>query len=78
MGRFQVVEYTSFFAVRDTVSGQERPMGDGVDTIFDGDGKMILPGTPGFCDLWAEALNGDEAETLAAYFPDNFNLDSRS
>ncbi len=32
MGRFQVIEYSSFFAVRDTHTGQEHPMGDGVDT----------------------------------------------
>ena len=39
MGRFQVIEYSSFFAVRDTHSGREHPMGDGVDTVFDGDGR---------------------------------------
>ncbi len=70
MGRFVVVEYSSFFAVRDTHTGQERPMGDGVDTLFDADGKALSPGTSGFCEAWAEALNADEGETLAAYFPE--------
>jgi hypothetical protein len=70
MGRFLVVEYASFFAVRDTVTGQERPMGDGLDTLFDAEGTPISPGTAGFCESWAEALNADETETLVAYFPE--------
>src|SRR5437764_918591 len=57
MSRFQVIEYSSFFAVRDTQTGQERPMGDGVDVLFDGDGTTISVGTPGFCEQWAGALN---------------------
>jgi hypothetical protein len=78
MGRFRVVEYTSFFTVRDVQTGQERPMGDGVDTLFDAEGSPISPGTPGFCELWAEALNGDETETLAAYFPEQTALERGS
>jgi hypothetical protein len=70
MGRFQVIEYRSFFAVRDTETGHEYPMGDGVDTLFDADGIPLSPGTPGFCETWAKGLNADEAETLAAYFPE--------
>jgi hypothetical protein len=70
MGRFTVIEYLSFFAVRDTETGQERPIGDGVDTLFDADGDSISPETPSFCEQWAEALNADQAETMAAYFPD--------
>ena len=70
MGRFHVVEYLSFFAIRDTVTGQERPMGDGVDTLFDADGDSISPGNVGFCEAWAEALNAAEAETMEAYFPE--------
>ena len=38
MGRFNVIEYLSHFVVRDTQTGQERPMGDGVDTLFDAEG----------------------------------------
>lgn len=36
---FTVIEYSSFFAVRHNESGEEHPMGDGVDTIFDEDGE---------------------------------------
>jgi hypothetical protein len=75
MGRFTVIEYTSFFAVRDTQTGEERPMGDGVDVLFDADGNSISPGTEGFCEQWAEALNADQAETLAAYFPHQLALE---
>ncbi len=68
MGRFVVIEYHSFFAIRDTQTGHERPMNDGVDAIFDADGNGISPGTPGFCQAWASALNADEGETFEAYF----------
>jgi hypothetical protein len=76
MGRFQVIEHLSHFAVRDTETGQERPMGDGVDVLFDADGTPISPGTEGFCEAWAEALNADQAETLAAYFPELLNQEN--
>jgi hypothetical protein len=78
MGRFQVVEYSSHFSVRDTLTGQEASMGDGVDTLFDADGKPLTPGTPGFVEAWAEALNESEDETLAAYFPDQYERESRA
>jgi hypothetical protein len=66
---FSVVEYSSFFAVRHNPSGDEHPMGDGVDALFDEDGKALIPGTPGFIEAWEAALNADEDETLRAYFP---------
>lgn len=78
MSRFEIVEYTSFFAVVDTVTGQERPLGDGVDTLFDAEGTSIMPGTLEFCERWAAALNADEAETLEAYFPEQAALENRS
>jgi len=78
MGRFIVIEYLSHYAVRDTQTGQERPMGDGVDTLFDAEGTPISPGTPGFCQQWAKALNADEAETLAAYFSEPEDEEKRS
>ena len=77
MGRFEVIEYLSFFAVRDTVTGKEHPMGDGVDTLFDEDGNSFSPGTPGFCERWAELLNADESETLEAYFPEVYEGESQ-
>lgn len=65
---FSVIEYSSFFAVRHNPSGDERPMGDGVDTLFDDD-KALWPGTPGFIETWEQVLNADEQCTLEAYFP---------
>lgn len=78
MGRFIVIEYLSHFVVRDTQTGQERPMGDGVDVLIDAEGTAILPGSPGFCLAWAEALNADEGETLAAHFTEPVDQESGS
>lgn len=66
---FEVIEYSSFFAVRHNPSGEEHPMGDGVDTLFNEDGEALSPGTPDFIETWTEALNQDEQTTLEAYFP---------
>lgn len=66
---FDVIEYSSFFAVRHIPSGDEHSMSDGVDALFDEDGTALVPGTPGFTETWAEALNADEQATLEAYFP---------
>lgn len=67
---FTVVEYGSFFAVRHNPSGDEHPMGDGVDTLFDEAGEALVPGTPGFTEAWEEVLNADARTTLEAYFPE--------
>lgn len=66
---FTVVEHSSFFAVRHNPSGEEHPMGDGVDTLFDEDGHALCPGTPDFIETWEQVLNTDEDSTLGAYFP---------
>ncbi|MCA9078661.1 MAG: hypothetical protein KDA93_26785 [Planctomycetaceae bacterium] len=66
---FTVVEYSSFFAVRHNPSGDERPMSDGVDTLFDDDSHALCPSTPGFVETWEAVLNADENSTLEAYFP---------
>lgn len=66
---FDVSEYSSYFAIRHNPSGEEYPMGDGVDTLFDDDGKALSPGTPGFVETWADVLNGNEQTALEAYFP---------
>lgn len=66
---FSVIEHSSFFAVRHNATGHEHPMGDGVDTLFDEDGRALVPGTPGFIEAWEAALNADEQATLEAYFP---------
>ena len=78
MGRFIVIEYASFYAIHDTVTGQEQAMGDGVDTLFDADDTAISPGTAKFCEAWACALNADQAETLVAYFPDQASRENRA
>jgi hypothetical protein len=44
-----------------------------VDTLFDEDGKALVPGTPGFVEAWEAALNADEQGTLEAYFPPHVN-----
>lgn len=67
---FGVVEYMSFFAVRHNPTGEERPMGDGVDTIFTDDGEALSPGTEGFVERWEAVLNSAPDETLEAYFPE--------
>ena len=66
---FSVVEYFSFFSVRHNPSGDEHPMGDGVDTLFDENDQALRPGTPGFVETWESSLNADETCTLEAYFP---------
>jgi hypothetical protein len=66
---FTVAEYSSFFAVRHNPSGDEHPMGDGVDALFDHNGKSLIPGTPGFIETWEAVLNADEQSTLEGYFP---------
>lgn len=66
---FSVSEYMSFFAVSHHHSGDEHPLGDGVDTLFDEDGRALVPSTPGFIEAWEAVLNADEAATLEAYFP---------
>lgn len=70
---FSVVEYSSFFAVRHNPSGDEHPMGDGVDTLFDENDEPLSPGDDDFVETWEAALNSDPDETLAAYFPDRLD-----
>jgi hypothetical protein len=74
--RFQVIEYSSFFAVHDTVTGEEHPMGDGVDTLFTATGKAKSPGSKGFIREWQKALNSSESETLEAYFPEQYDKEN--
>jgi hypothetical protein len=70
--RYQVIEYASFFfAVRDTVTGNEHPMGDGVDTLFTQSSKAMCPGSEYFRKLWERDLNRNPSETAKAYFPES-------
>lgn len=66
--QFAVREYRSHFQVIEIMTGRSHPMGDGVDTLFDGD-KAISPGEEGFRKLWEESLNRDATSTQEAYFP---------
>lgn len=63
-----MIEYSSFYAIRYNLTGEERVMGDGVDVIFDDDDKPITPGTDGFVDAWESFLNAGTHETFKAYF----------
>ena len=67
--RFKVIEYSSFYAVRDTTTGKEHPMGDGVDTLFTPTGKAMRCGTEHFRKTWERSLNANPSETEEAYFP---------
>ncbi len=66
---FSVIEYSSFFAVRHNPSGDEHPMGDGVDTLFDVDGNALSPGDADFVETWERVLNENVWDTLGVYFP---------
>jgi len=70
---FAVIEHHSFFAVQHIPTGQQHPMGDGVDALSNDDGETLIPGTPGFVEAWEAALNANKGETLEAYFPDLAN-----
>ena len=74
--RFQVIEYSSFYAVYDTQTGNEYPMSDGVDSLFTQTGKSIKPGTEYFRETWERSLNENPDETLEAYFPEQFDIEA--
>jgi hypothetical protein len=69
--RFKVIEYSSFYAVRDTTTGKEHHMGDGVDTLTTRTGRSMTCGTEYFRKAWEQSLNSDPAETAEAYFPND-------
>lgn len=71
--RFKVIEYFNHYAVRHIPTGEEKPMGDGVDTLMDEECKPIPCGTEAFRIAWQEALNETEYETLEAYFPEIYD-----
>jgi hypothetical protein len=72
-GRFMVREHINGFSLEDTKTGQTHWLSDGVDCVsYSDDGDWISPGTLGFCEMWANDMNGDEATTLEAYFPETF------
>lgn len=70
---FQVNEWSSGFEVQHVPTGKTHWMSDGVDALFDEEGHAFSPGDPGFRELWEHVLNETPDETLAAYFPDEFD-----
>lgn len=66
--RFKVVEYASGYAVRDTKTGEEKWMSDGVDVLFGKNDKPRSPGTEAFRRDWEQELNENPEETAEAYF----------
>lgn len=66
--RFRVIEYSGHYSVRDTTTGEEHVMCDGVDTLFTATGKAMRPGSEYFRQTWERALNRNEDETAEAYF----------
>ncbi len=70
--RFEVIEYSSGYAVRDRVTGEEAWMGDGVDTLYTRSGQSMYPGSEYFRKTWQRVLNSSDVETLEAYFPEQF------
>jgi hypothetical protein len=67
--RFKVIEYASYYAVRDSVTGEEEAMSDGVDSVHTPTGKAMRPGSEYFRKTWERMLNDPLNETLEAYFP---------
>ena len=65
---FSVIEYSSFYAVRNNETGKEYPMSDGVDTLFTRNGKAMRPGSEYFRKTWEKSLNHNPSETMEAYF----------
>lgn len=62
--QFEVMEYSSGYAVRHIPTGREHWLSDGVDVFED-----LGPGEDGFTERWTEEMNSYPG-TLAVYFPD--------
>lgn len=68
--RFKVIEYSTGYAVRDTQSGRQEWMSDGVDALSTPTGRPMKPGSEYFRRTWQKALNESASETAEAYgFP---------
>lgn len=67
---FRVFEYSTGYVLKHVKSGQERWLGDGVDTLFDRNGRALTPGTERFRLTWERVLNENPDETMEAYFPE--------
>lgn len=76
--RFQVVEYSSGYALRDRETGREHWLSDGVDVLFTESGKAMSPGTERFRRLWQATFNANPEETAEAYGFDRVVNEERS
>lgn len=72
--RFRVFEYSSGYTVR--YGKAEHWLGDGVDTLFDRNGRALTPGTERFRLTWEKALNANPDETMEAYFPELYKKEN--
>lgn len=66
--KFKVIEYMGHYSVRDTETGEERVMSDGVDVLTTKTGRIMKPGSEYFRKTWERFLNQDPEETAEAYF----------
>jgi hypothetical protein len=67
--RYKVIEHASFYAVRDSWTGKEARMSDGVNVLFTFKGNPMKPVTERFRMIWERRLNENPSETGKAYFP---------
>ena len=76
-GRFKVHEHFNGYSIEDTKTGQTHWLSDGVDCVaYDDCNEYVSPGTPGFEEMWADDFNGNESETLEAYFSEQFKMEA--
>jgi hypothetical protein len=67
---FTVKEYFNHYACRHEPSGDEHPMGDGVDSVpKNDDGEFYCAGDPELLAAWERMLNADPDTVMEAYFP---------
>lgn len=70
-GRIEIYEAASGFYIELRITGEIRPIGDGVDMFLNEDGSSIYPGTPEFYENLKQMADSDYQvnELLQAYFP---------
>lgn len=71
---YLVIEYSSGYSLKHIKTDKERWLGDGVDTLFEPNGRALIPGTERFRLMWERSLNVNPAETLESYFPELYSI----
>jgi len=66
--RFELIDAINGYYLTDHVTNKEVCLGDGVDMLFEKDGKPIKVGTKRFFNMLERVLNESPEETLEAYF----------